>query len=246
MPAPTESQVKVVDLTTNISSTSDAATALNNAIQAEEAGGWRVQKIETRTQNFGSSSKVVAYVSMVKSTYVTPGAGASANITVTDTADDYVGSDLESVLVEIGSRLPRIAKIRLQATVNVTTAATSQTIALSPQMPAGGLVLGTAWLDITTLFSGGGSGNCTVKVGDASDDDGLITSSDIFTGAATGARFAAGAYLTGATGKKYFKAATTLNAIIASDVNVSTLTAGDVWVKVPYVNLSSAKLQSAP
>lgn len=40
-----------------------------------------------------------------------------------------------------------------------------------------------AWVKILTPFSGGGAASCAVKVGDAGNDDELVASASVFTGA---------------------------------------------------------------
>lgn len=188
MPAPTETKVVLVEQTSSENSITLMQSKINDAIQAEEAAGWRSSgKIEWRNQNFNGVPKSFALVHLMKSTYLTPGAGSSANVTLADGGSNYGASkDLESVFAEVAGRLPKIAKLHLQATVNVNAAATTQTINFGAALPAKSLIHG-AWLETTTLFSGGSISACVLRIGDGTTDNKFSGDVNVFTGGSTGA-----------------------------------------------------------
>jgi len=65
-----------------------------------------------------------------------------------------------------------------------------QTISLNEKLPANAIVLAT-WINVETLFSGGGASAVTLDVGwsgGAADAEGWYKNQDVFTGAATGIR----------------------------------------------------------
>jgi hypothetical protein len=210
--------------------------AIATEIDTQELAGYRLRNSELRTVNLGASVVDVIKLDFAVPGQLSPGQGDAANISITDAGGHLAATTVEAALAELGVTRPRIAKLRLQAGVNVTAAAMTQTLDLAPVLPADALVMG-AWAQITTPFSGGGSSNCTVKVGDAGDDDRLITSSSIFTGA-SGRVIAAGVGLNGAASPHCYASSTTTKVIIASDVNVSLLSAGDVTVYVAYASLN--------
>ena len=138
-----------------------------------------------------------------------------------------------SIIDQSGASAGKITK-QIQHS-DLTGAATTETEAFDSQIPARSLVLG-CFIDVTTLFSGGSVSACTVKIGDAGDDDRLLTASDVFTGAATGVRIASGAGLTGVASPHFYKTATTINAIFTSTTdNVVNLSAGDLTAEIWYV-----------
>jgi hypothetical protein len=239
MPSPSETKVILVEQTSAETSIALMTTKINDAIQAEEAAGWRSSgKVEWRNQNFNGQPKSFALVHLMKSTYLTPGAGSAGNVTVADAGSLFGASkDIESILAEIAGRLPKIAKLRLQATVNVTAAATTQTINFGAALPAKSLIQG-AWLETTTLFSGGGISACVLRIGDGTTDNKFSADVNVFTGGSTGAVQPATppdwplAYLT---------AITPTAKLTSTTANLSAATAGDVTVKLLYLDATNTK-----
>ena len=120
------------------------------------------------------------------------------------------------------------------AFADLTAAATTESIAFSSKIPAKAVVLGS-WFDVGDLFSGGGASSAVIDVGDGVDPDGYVDGENIFTGAATGQRskLAAPAALLSGT-VDVADAERTPTVAITSDVNVDTLTAGDVTAYILY------------
>jgi len=238
MANPTETKVILVEQTSSENTIQLMQTKINDAIQAEEGAGWRSSgKIEWRNQNFAGQPKILCVIHMMKSSYLTPGAGSAANVTIADAGSLYgTSKDIESILAEIAGRLPKYAKLRLQATVNVNAAATTQSINFGAALPAKSVILG-AHLEVTTLFSGGGSSSAVIRIGDGSTDNKFSADVNVFTGQATGVRVAA----TPIAQPTPYITAITPTAKITSDVNVATLTAGDVSAKILYLDATNTK-----
>lgn len=102
-----------------------------------------------------------------------------------------------------------------------TAGATSEAILLGT-CPAGFMPLGVD-IDVGTAFTGGGTTDAKVAVGDAGDDDVLLASADVDV--ATAGK--ASTYTLGIAPHKYYAAATALNLKMTSaGANVSAFTAG--------------------
>lgn len=129
----------------------------------------------------------------------------------------------------------RLQKLTKQITVaSLTAAATSQAIAFGSDLPADAQIH-SAKIDITTPFSGGGAANATADVGEnGGDTDGYIDGANVFTGAASPASAPRGVLVPGQA------ASVTPVVTIASNVNVNTLTAGDILVTVYYFRTGQA------
>jgi hypothetical protein len=118
----------------------------------------------------------------------------------------------------------RVRKMSLQiTTAELTAAATSEALDIGV-LPAGAVVLGREIVQ-TTPFSGGGATAASVDVGYATDPDIIEDGADVF---ATIARQAG----TSGVSPNAALGGETLQATVISDVNVSTLTAGDITVYV--------------
>jgi hypothetical protein len=239
MPTPTETKVVLVEQTASENTISLMQQKIWDAIQAEEAGGWRSSgRLEWRNQNFNGVPKVFVMVHFMKSTYLTPGAGSGTNITIADAGSNYgTSKDIESVLSEIAGRLPKIAKLRLQATVNVTAAATTQTINFGAALPAKSVILGT-WLETTTLFSGGAISACVVRIGDGTTDNKFSADVNVFTGGSTGVVAPASPP---AWPLAYTSAITPTAKLTSTTANLSAATAGDVTSKLLYLDATDTK-----
>lgn len=121
---------------------------------------------------------------------------------------------------------------KVVSVADLTDAATSQSIAFDDTLPAGTVVLGSGFT-LRTEFSGGSSTSCTADIGDAGDPNGWIAAADVFTGAGTGIKNpSGGAYLSASCDVQ--AAARAPAVLITSDVNVDTLTAGELeaWLVV--------------
>ncbi len=113
---------------------------------------------------------------------------------------------------------------------DLTTVGTSQTLTFPNAIEAGSRVLGVG-IPLATPFTGGGAAACTVDVGDAGDTDALVDGAVLLAAAVDGE---ASAITLGIAPHKTFAAATSLQAVVTSDVNVSTLTAGACTLHVFY------------
>ena len=113
---------------------------------------------------------------------------------------------------------------------DLTLAAVSEAIAI-PGVPANAIIL-YAYADLKEEFTDGAAiATCTVAVGDAGDVDELMDETSIITGAGLGGKWTVGTTKVGPS----FEAAYAPVATIAADVNVDTLTAGEVDVYVGYL-----------
>lgn len=90
--------------------------------------------------------------------------------------------------------------------------------------------LTVAWLEIITAFSGGTVSAATMILGDAGDDNGLITESSVFTGA-SGLVQAGGAESYRSTLEASY---TPLLQLDTTGGNINTLAAGEVRVCIGY------------
>lgn len=117
---------------------------------------------------------------------------------------------------------------------DLTDADTAQDIAIDG-VPANAIPLAaTAYL--TTAFSGGTVSAIVAEVGDAGDPNGLMTSTDVFTGAAVGHKHAPGAEITTQTRKSSWAP---IVRFTSTDDNLVNLTAGSVTVTLYYIELET-------
>lgn len=90
---------------------------------------------------------------------------------------------------------------------------------------------------LRTAFSGGAVATATGEIGDAGDTDGLLTATNIFTGAST-------SYVdTIAAAENASRIETAFiptYRIVVTAANVNALTAGDVTIWIPFLPLASA------
>lgn len=139
-----------------------------------------------------------------------------------------------------------VTVVRQITTADLALAALSQTFLFSVpvgDIPARSLIIARG-LQLNTEFSGGGSAVVTADLGDAVDPDGWFDVEDIFTGAGTGPKViptTTGAFLQDEAADMT-AAVRVPQVVITSDVNVDTLTAGDLeaWVTYIEVPLGSA------
>jgi hypothetical protein len=127
----------------------------------------------------------------------------------------------------------QILRQRIQHS-DLTAAAISEAIAITG-FPANSIPLG-AVAEVDTAFSGGGSASVTVEVGDAGGTSELFSGVEVFTGASGFVQGNVGAL----AGAWKLEAAYAPIATFTSDVNVDTLTAGDLYIHIYYVTPSAA------
>jgi hypothetical protein len=114
-----------------------------------------------------------------------------------------------------------------------TAAATSEVVDLGT-VPAGSYVLGCR-VKVATAFTGGGTTDAKVAIGDANDDDAILASADVDV-AVDGE---ASSHTLGVAPHKTYAAATTLKVKLTSTgANVVAFTAGDMTVEVLYAQAS--------
>lgn len=131
----------------------------------------------------------------------------------------------------------RIKKRQLQVEhSDLTAAATTESVDIGAAFGAGVVVVG-AYLDVTTLFSGGSVSAITAEVGiKGGDTNSIVDAMDVFTGAATGIKTA---YGVGPAG--YYGAITPAILFTATGDNVVNLTAGDLTVTIIYLDVAGAE-----
>ena len=136
--------------------------------------------------------------------------------------------------VALASCIPRLLALQI-TTTELTASANSQSINFATAIPAKAIVHG-AWFDLDTVFSGGGAASCVIDVGDGTDADGYVDNEDVFTGATTGQRSTptTAPALLDSNGVDIDDGARTPAVLITADVNVDTLTAGDVTAYILY------------
>lgn len=118
---------------------------------------------------------------------------------------------------------------------DLTIAGTSESVDLGAVWGDGIILLG-AYLDITTLFSGGSVSACVAEVGIKSGDvDSMLASIDVFTGASTGIINTYGAVPAG-----YYGAITPSIKFTSTSDNLVNLTAGDLSVVLAYIDIAKA------
>jgi hypothetical protein len=85
---------------------------------------------------------------------------------------------------------------------------------------------------LITDFSGGAVSACTFEFGDAGDPNGLLTASDVFTGATNDVPI----FTTGAAqyALRYEAAFIPSGTLRTTTANVSALTAGELEIRIPY------------
>lgn len=113
---------------------------------------------------------------------------------------------------------------------DLTAAATTEAIAITG-FPSDSFPLGVI-IELDTAFSGGGSGSCTVAIGDAGDPKEWSDELSVFTGVAAGwyNDDGTGMIAAGRLPLMWFEEAYTPIATFKSDVNVADLDAGDLYV----------------
>lgn len=119
------------------------------------------------------------------------------------------------------------------AAATLTTVGLSQVINIGAVLPANAMVL-AADLALTP-FSGNSATSVTVKIGTSGDNDAIVATSNLFEAAVDGKASAVTAGI--APTKLFVTAGAQLLATITSDVNVSTLTAGQLTANVAFVVL---------
>jgi len=90
-----------------------------------------------------------------------------------------------------------------------------------------------AYLELDTCFSGGGASSATIQIGDAGDPNGLMTAKSVFTGVPTTLPI----FADGAERSPHAEAAFVPSVTLTSDVNVSTVTAGQCIVHIIYTEM---------
>lgn len=118
---------------------------------------------------------------------------------------------------------------------DLTTAGVSQSFDFSDAIPKKALVV-AAWPRLDVVFAGGGASSAVVDVGDGTDVDGYVDNEDMFTGAALGQRTtpATAPALLDGNPVDIGATARTPTVAITSDVNVDTLTTGELSVFILY------------
>ena len=120
---------------------------------------------------------------------------------------------------------------------DLTAAAVSESVEFDSAIPAKALIL-ARWIDLDEVFAGGGATAATIDFGlKTTDADGYFDGEDVFTGASLGYKSVPGtlgALVSGGAAEIYATAQTPIITVI-SDVNVDTLTSGEVWAYVAYV-----------
>jgi hypothetical protein len=120
---------------------------------------------------------------------------------------------------------------------DLTATGTTQSIDIGAVWTVGIVVVG-AYLDITTLFSGGSVSACTAQVGIKSGDtDSIIAATDVFTGAATGI---VNTFGVGPAG--YYGAITPSILFTSTTDNLINLSAGDLTVTIAYLDTAGASI----
>lgn len=120
---------------------------------------------------------------------------------------------------------------------DLTAIALTQTLTFSAEnaIPARALVI-AQWLDVRTVFAGGGTGSCVVSLGDAATPTGWFNAENVFTGSALGVRPVpglAGAYV-GRTGDLSMAARVPQLVFTTTVANVNVLTTGDLIAYVAF------------
>lgn len=111
------------------------------------------------------------------------------------------------------------------------TAALQSEAVACPNFPEDVYVLGGNCV-LGTEFSGGGTTACDAELGDAGDPDGLMTSTDVFTGAGTGVKSNDGVEVGVHTEAAF---SPTLTLTVDGAHTVADLDAGSITVQIPYI-----------
>ena len=162
--------------------------------------------------------------------------GADASQVAYDASgDETSGPDLQTSTSEIAlAGLVLIKKVITDT--ELVDAAVRQEFNFDDDIPAKAVVL-SAWFDLAEVFNGGGASAATVEVGDGTDADGYVDGEDVFTGGTLGQRstpVAAAPALLDGNGFDIADGARTPTVAITSDVNVSTLTQGELTAYILY------------
>lgn len=120
--------------------------------------------------------------------------------------------------------------------------AANQTFDLHTAFPANLFPSNVIRLDCTyqklaTAFAGGAVSACTGEIGDAGDTDGLLTATNIFTGASTARANTVGAAENASRNEEAF---VPTYRIVATTANVNALTAGALTIYIPFLPAASA------
>lgn len=127
----------------------------------------------------------------------------------------------------------QILRQRIQHS-DLTAAALSEAIAITG-FPANSIPIG-AVAEVDTAFSGGGAASVTVEVGDAGGTSELFSAVSVFTGVSGLVQGNVGPL----SGSWKLEAAYAPIATFTSNVNVDTLTAGDLYIHIYYITPAAA------
>ena len=234
MPTPTDAILKIVDITAE-TSISTAETAINDAIDLQEASNFVLISSEVRHQDVNNTMAILVYLTFQSATFLTPGAGDADNVLIDDAGGFFSSTDVEAALQEMAAA-GFFALKKAITTTDLTVAAVVQVITFDAAIPAAALQHG-ALLRLDTEFSGGGAAVAQFELGDETDDDGYVETEDIFTGAVAELKpkpTTIGAFLLGNSSFHVDVASRTPQITVTSDVNVNTLTAGGLTAWVFY------------
>lgn len=157
------------------------------------------------------------------------GVAVGANVTAAN-LDAITGGTFAGM---IQKRMVTIGVSGSGAEVELTTVGLSQVINLGAVLPANAMVLGA---DLAlTPFSGGGATAVSGDIGTVGDDDAIVSTADLFAAAVDGKASSMPDGI--APNKRFVSAGAQLIITITGDVNVSTLTAGQVVATVAFVAL---------
>lgn len=102
--------------------------------------------------------------------------------------------------------------------------------------PADAFILPFSYLDLRQTFGGGTINAATLILGYSGDTNGLVESTDVFTGQSLGVKFTGGTAYATTTNVGYQAAVAPLLQLDTTAGNINTLTSGvvDVWIKFEY------------
>lgn len=168
-------------------------------------------------------------------TWTAPAAATdAADIGVADVGLNYIGTDVEDCLAEVGVLRIRKASLAI-GHADLTEADNSQLVPFAAALPAQSRILSVS-VKLTTPFTGGTVSACTFDVGTTGDADALIDGADVFAAAVDGYASTAPA---GIAPNKHFVTAPTLNVTVANAGDtLANLSAGAATVEVLYVVLA--------
>jgi hypothetical protein len=219
------------DTAWEITSNNDIVVDTDNVVFAETAFGYGLAAAMVSQTIAADSAGTALTAARIDHNhdYTTAAAVASDATNAEGAATSFARSDHTHAITT------RVRIITLNIVVaDLTAAAVSQTINFGATIPDDSQILGASVI-LATPFTGGGAAACTVDLGDAGDTDAIHDGDDIFAAAVDGE---ASALTLGIAPNKYFASATTLQAVVTSDVNVDQLTAGDCTIRVAYAVLA--------